>query len=364
MNGWKNGVELIAVSKLYGNTYAVRDVSLAVREGEFLSVVGPSGCGKTTMLRMISGFAVPDSGEVRIGGEPMKGVPVRERRVGIVFQNYALFPNMTAYENVAFGMEAQNWPKARIENKAAELLEMVGMGDRAGAYPRQLSGGQQQRVALARALAIEPRVLLLDEPLSALDAKVRNTLRFEIKRIQRDSGITTVYVTHDQEEALSISDRVALMRGGMLEQVGTPAELYAAPVSEFAADFIGVNNILRGTYLGEGRFAWNGRVFVVEAQRESRQATPRGTAPGPAAMTVRPERLVPAGLDLKDRRVDPFNVLEGKVVGKVFLGPLTRVALSVDGEMLLMDILSAAGEPLNVGDPLKAYFDASDAHLL
>ncbi|MDR1622380.1 MAG: ABC transporter ATP-binding protein [Synergistaceae bacterium] len=349
MNALKNGVELTGVSKVYGNTTAVRDVSLAVKEGEFLSVVGPSGCGKTTMLRMISGFAVPDSGDVRIGGESMKGVPVRERRVGIVFQNYALFPNMTAYENVAFGMKAQKWPKTKIESKATALLEMVGMGDRAEAYPRQLSGGQQQRIALARALGIEPRVLLLDEPLSALDAKVRNTLRFEIKRIQRDSGITTIYVTHDQEEALSISDRVALMRGGALEQVGTPAELYAAPASEFAADFIGVNNILRGVYEGGGRFTWNGRVFAVETARK----------PGPATMTVRPERLVPAGLDSKSP-----NVLEGHVVGKVFLGPLTRVALSVEGETLLMDLLSAAGESLSVGDPLKACFDGSDGHLL
>jgi ABC-type Fe3+/spermidine/putrescine transport system ATPase subunit len=344
----ENGVELTGVSKVYGNTYAVRDVSLAVKEGEFLSVVGPSGCGKTTMLRMISGFVAPDSGDIWIGGASMEGVPVRDRRVGIVFQNYALFPNMTAYENVAFGMKSQKWAKARIEDKAAELLEMMGMGDRGGAYPRQLSGGQQQRIALARALAIEPRVLLLDEPLSALDAKVRNTLRFEIKRIQRDSGITTIYVTHDQEEALSISDRVALMRNGMLEQVGAPAELYAAPASEFAADFIGVNNILRGMYQGGGRFAWKGRVFAVETERD----------PGPATMTVRPERLVPV-LDPKGP-----NVLEGHVIGKVFLGPLTRVALSVEGETLLMDLLSAAGESLNVGDPLEACFDAPDAHLL
>jgi ABC-type Fe3+/spermidine/putrescine transport system ATPase subunit len=351
MSGSKNGVELIGVGKSYGNTQAVRDVSLAVKEGEFLSVVGPSGCGKTTMLRMISGFAAPDSGDVLIGGASMKGVPVRQRRVGIVFQNYALFPNMTAYENVAFGMRAQKWPEAKIEEKAAALLDMVGMGDRTAAYPRQLSGGQQQRVALARALAIEPRVLLLDEPLSALDAKVRNTLRFEIKRIQRDSGITTIYVTHDQEEALSISDRVALMRSGTLEQVGAPAELYAAPASEFAADFIGVNNILRGMYQGEGRFVWNGRTFIVETERD----------PGLAAMTVRPERLVPIG-DAPDPK-DP-NVLEGRIVGKVFLGPLTRVALSVDGETLLLDLLSAAGEHLAVGDPLRARFSASDAHLL
>jgi ABC-type Fe3+/spermidine/putrescine transport system ATPase subunit len=348
-NTGKNGVELLGIGKLYGNTHAIRDVSLTVKEGEFLSVVGPSGCGKTTMLRMISGFVTPDTGDIRIGGVSMKGVPVRERRVGIVFQNYALFPNMTVRENVAFGMKVQKRPGPQIERTVASLLEMVGMPDRADAYPRQLSGGQQQRVALIRALAIEPRVLLLDEPLSALDAKVRNTLRFEIKRIQRESGITMIYVTHDQEEALSISDRVALMRGGSLEQVGTPAELYSAPASEFAADFIGVNNILRGIYEGGGKFVWRGRVFSVEtAERE-----PGGSA----AIAIRPERLVP---------VDEGgpNILEGRVMGKIFLGPLTRVALSVDGETLLLDILNVSGESVSMGDLLKVRFAPSDAHFI
>jgi ABC-type Fe3+/spermidine/putrescine transport system ATPase subunit len=349
----KNGVELIGIGKLYGTTYAVRDVSLAVKEGEFLSVVGPSGCGKTTMLRMISGFVAPDTGDVRIGGVSMKGVSVRERRVGIVFQNYALFPNMTVRENVAFGMKVQKRPKPKIEGTVASLLEMVNMADRADAYPRQLSGGQQQRVALIRALAIEPRVLLLDEPLSALDAKVRNTLRFEIKRIQRDSGITMIYVTHDQEEALSISDRVALMRGGSLEQVGTPADLYSSPASEFAADFIGVNNILRGVYEGGGKFVWNGRIFTVEP------ASGTECEPGRAILAVRPERLVPAGPEY----CGP-NVLEGRVAGRIFLGPLTRIALSAEGETFLLDLLNVAGESVRMGDLLKVHFAPSDAHLL
>ncbi|MDR2176125.1 MAG: ABC transporter ATP-binding protein [Synergistaceae bacterium] len=353
----KNGVELIGVGKLYGSTQAVRGVSLAVREGEFLSVVGPSGCGKTTMLRMIAGFIEPDAGDVLIGGVSMKGVPVRGRRVGIVFQNYALFPNMTVRENVAFGMKVQKRPQLQIEETVASLLAMVNMADRADSYPRQLSGGQQQRVALVRALAIEPRVLLLDEPLSALDAKVRNTLRFEIKRIQRDSGITMIYVTHDQEEALSISDRVALMRGGSLEQVGTPAELYSSPASEFAADFIGVNNILRGVYEGGGKFAWNGRFFTVETPAEAERN------PGARAiLTIRPERLVPA-----EAEYDGPNALEGRVAGRIFLGPLTRVALAVDspdGETLLLDLLNAAGESAQMGDLLKVRFAPSDAHLL
>jgi ABC-type Fe3+/spermidine/putrescine transport system ATPase subunit len=205
-------------------------------------------------------------------------------------------------------------------------------------------------VALVRALAIEPRVLLLDEPLSALDAKVRNTLRFEIKRIQRDSGTTMLYVTHDQEEALSISDRVALMRGGSLEQVGTPAELYSSPASEFAADFIGVNNILRGDHRGGGRFVWHNHTFTVETT---------GPKAGQAAIAIRPERLVPV-----DEGFSGANTLEGRVTGKIFLGPLTRVALAAEGETLLLDILNISGESVKSGDLLRVRFDPSDAHLL
>lgn len=343
------GIELDGVGKKYGDRYAIRGISLSVAQGEFLSIVGPSGCGKTTILRLVAGFIRPDEGVVRIGGSDMDGVPPNRRRVGIVFQNYALFPNMTLSENVAFGMKAQKRPEPEIRRRVAELLEMVGMADRAGALPRQLSGGQQQRIALARALAIEPRVLLLDEPLSALDAKVRNSLRFEIKRIQRESGITMLYVTHDQEEALSISDRVGLMNRGKLEQVGTPLELYSAPSSLFAADFIGVNNILRGTWDGAGGFMWNGRVLRAG-----------GDVPaGPATLTIRPEHLSPADGDGAGD-----NVLEGVVQGKIFLGPVTRVACGVGDETLLMDLLSADGERLGAGQALRVRFPAAEARLL
>lgn len=343
------GIDLDGVGKKYGDRYAIRGISLSVGQGEFLSIVGPSGCGKTTILRLVAGFIRPDEGVVRIGGSDMDGVPPNRRRVGIVFQNYALFPNMTLSENVAFGMKAQKRPEPEIRRRVAELLEMVGMADRAGALPRQLSGGQQQRIALARALAIEPRVLLLDEPLSALDAKVRNSLRFEIKRIQRESGITMLYVTHDQEEALSISDRVGLMNRGKLEQVGTPLELYSAPSSLFAADFIGVNNILRGTWDGAGGFTWNGRVLRAG-----------GDVPaGPATLTIRPEHLSPADGDGAGD-----NVLEGVVQGKIFLGPVTRVACGVGDETLLMDLLSADGERLGAGQALRVRFPAAEARLL
>lgn len=343
------GIELEGIGKKYGDRYAIRGISLSVAQGEFLSIVGPSGCGKTTILRLVAGFIRPDEGIVRIGGTDMDGVPPNRRRVGIVFQNYALFPNMTLAENVAFGMKAQKRPEADIRRRVSELLEMVGMSDRADALPRQLSGGQQQRIALARALAIEPRVLLLDEPLSALDAKVRNALRFEIKRIQRESGITMLYVTHDQEEALSISDRVGLMNRGRLEQVGTPLELYSAPSSLFAADFIGVNNILRGTWDGAGSFTWNGRVLRAG-----------GNVPaGPATLTIRPEHLSPA--DAEDAS---DNVLGGVVQGKIFLGPVTRVACSIGEETLLMDLLSTDGDRLGSGQALRVCFSVKEAHLL
>jgi len=227
---------------------AVSSLSLEIKKGEFLSLLGPSGCGKTTTLRIIAGFTEPDEGDVFIDDKPMKKVNVRERCVGIVFQNYALFPNLNIIENIAFGLRARKIKEEEIKRRVNELLEVIGLVDRARAYPRELSGGQQQRVALARALAINPQVLLLDEPLSALDAKVRNALRFEIKRIQRQSGIPTLYVTHDQEEALSISDRVAIMNEGKLEQVGEPLEIYTKPRTKFVAAFVVAYNFFYGTY--------------------------------------------------------------------------------------------------------------------
>ncbi|NLL36425.1 MAG: ABC transporter ATP-binding protein [Fretibacterium sp.] len=343
------GVALEGIGKRYGSAWAVRDISLSVGAGEFLSIVGPSGCGKTTLLRLVAGFVRPDEGTVRLGEQPVNDVPVRERRVGLVFQNYALFPNMTLYENVAFGLKAQNRSATEVRRRTSDLLEMVGMADRAQSYPRQLSGGQQQRIALARALAVEPRVLLLDEPLSALDAKVRNSLRFEIKRIQRDSGITMIYVTHDQEEALSISDRVALMRKGALEQVGTPIELYSDPCSLFAADFIGVSNLLKGESDGEGGFLWKGHRFILETPVER----------GPASLMIRPERLF-----LAPEGVAGANVIEALVQGRVFLGPITRFSCNVEGEPLLLDLLNVAGAGLKVGERVRLHFEPSDSCVL
>src|SRR5262245_47568174 len=237
-------IELRGLTKRFGVTTAVDQLSLAVEPGELVSLVGGSGCGKTTTLRMLAGFEIPDAGEIVFGDRVVTRIPPRRRDVGIVFQSYALFPTMTVAENIAFGLRVARWPEERIRARVGEMLELTHLGGMERRYANQLSGGQQQRVALARALARHPKILLLDEPLSALDAKIRLHLRAEIRKIQQDLGITALYVTHDQEEALSIADRIAVMRNGRIEQIGAPAEVYAVPQTHFVADFIGISNLL------------------------------------------------------------------------------------------------------------------------
>jgi len=344
------GVALVNVTKRFEKLVAVSSLSLEIKKGEFLSLLGPSGCGKTTTLRIIAGFTEPDEGDVFIDDKPMKKVNVRERCVGIVFQNYALFPNLNIIENIAFGLRARKIKEEEIKRRVNELLEIIGLVDRARAYPRELSGGQQQRVALARALAINPQVLLLDEPLSALDAKVRNALRFEIKRIQRQSGIPTLYVTHDQEEALSISDRVAIMNEGKLEQVGEPLEIYTKPRTKFVADFVGDNNFFYGTYEGDGVFVWQGRQFVVVFENEGRK--------GDACLVVRPERFRVV------RKGSGKNEITGTIAGKIFLGAMVRLAVKADGSDILVDLLSSDGAHFGVEDEITVSFDPDDGFLL
>ncbi|MDI3475436.1 MAG: thiamine transport system ATP-binding protein [Thermococcaceae archaeon] len=236
-------IELSGIKKAWED-FKLEINDLRVKDGEFLTLLGPSGCGKTTTLRIIAGFEKPDSGEILFDGKSVNELPPYERGIGIVFQDYALFPHMSVFKNVAFGLEMRRLPKAEIERRVKWALELVGLKGFENRYPEQLSGGQQQRVALARALVVEPQVLLLDEPLSNLDAKIRERLRGEIRRIQRELGITTIYVTHDQEEAMAISDRIAVMNVGKLEQVGSPLELYYRPKTEFVARFLGLSNIL------------------------------------------------------------------------------------------------------------------------
>src|SRR5574341_2409787 len=281
-------VELRSLNKAFAGKPAVRDFRLSMEKGEFVSRLGPSGCGKSTTLRMIAGFEEPDSGEVWLGDQNMLDLPPHRRGMGMVFQSYALFPHLTAWNNVAFGLRIASRPAGEIRRRVPELLELVGLREAGGQYPRQLSGGQQQRVALARALAIEPRVLLLDEPLSALDAVVRVTLREEIRRIQSALGITTLYVTHDQEEALAISDRVVVMRDGWVEQVGTPEAVYAEPATRFVAAFIGKMNQLTGVVerAREGRVRWGEHCLAVPPA-----ATDRLSEGQVVLVLVRPEAI-------------------------------------------------------------------------
>ena len=274
-------LDLDKVGKRYGDFHAVRDVTLAVPHGEFLVLLGPSGCGKTTTLRMIAGFIEPTSGAVRLGGRDVTALPPWKRNAGLVFQSYALFPHLTAAQNVAFGLEMRKVPTDEIAPRVAEALRLVRLGSLGERLPRQLSGGQQQRVALARALVFKPDVLLLDEPLSNLDAKLRLEVRIEIRELQRQLGLTTIMVTHDQEEALTMADRLVVMNEGAVRQLGTQQDLYERPADRFVAGFVGRSTFLEGTVEAPGAFRSDGGLLI----RCS------GGVPGPAALALRPERL-------------------------------------------------------------------------
>jgi len=319
-------LELSGIQKRFGESAAVKDFDLAAERGEFVSFLGPSGCGKTTTLRMIAGFERPTAGSIRIDGAEITNKSPNQRNVGMVFQSYALFPNMTVADNVGFGMKVHKKPKDQVRTRVAELLELIHLPDKADRYPWQLSGGQQQRVALARALAIEPQILLLDEPLSALDAKIRIVLRNEIRTIQRDLGITTVYVTHDQEEALSLSDRIVVMSEGRIEQIGTPFQIYNFPATSFVASFVGTLNVLDAKVASStGRLSVDGQEFGAAA------AIP-GSVGAKQPIAIRPEML-----SMGDG--GGSNVLHGTVVDVTFLGAVVRIKLrtAADGHVLSVD---------------------------
>ncbi len=326
---------LAKISKTFGNSVAVHDFNLAVERGEFVSFLGPSGCGKTTTLRMIAGFELPTTGTIVINGEDITFRAPNQRNVGMVFQSYALFPNMTVADNIGFGLKIARTPQAEIAHTVAKMLDVIHLPGFGNRYPHQLSGGQQQRVALARALAIHPQVLLLDEPLSALDAKIRVELRSEIRRIQRQLGITTIYVTHDQEEALSLSDRIAVMNAGRVEQIGAPFAIYNYPATGFVASFIGQLNLLPivVTNSAAGLCTLAGEpVRVSEAIEASKGADAR--------LAIRPEelRFGQVGSDL--------NHLHGRVESVTFLGAIVRVrvemisAAAANGPLLAVDLFN------------------------
>jgi len=311
-------VELRGVVKSYGSMQALSGIDLVMEPGEFIALLGPSGCGKTTALRALSGLETIDSGSILIDGVDVASTPTNKRDIGMVFQSYSLFPHMTVIENVEFGLRMRKVAKADRGARAAEALEMVGLGAHGARFAHQLSGGQQQRVALARALVTRPRVLLLDEPLSALDAKVRVQLREEIRRITRDLGITTVFVTHDQEEALAVADRVAVMRAGRIEQIGTPRELYATPANPFVADFVGLTSRIPGEIDGE--------VVVVHGIRLPLLGEPQPD--GPVFALIRPE-------DVALATADTPGAIAASVVSSSFLGSLRRTEFALpDGSLI------------------------------
>jgi putative spermidine/putrescine transport system ATP-binding protein len=340
-----NFLTLTNVSKIFGTSVAVDDFNLDIEQGELVSFLGPSGCGKTTTLRMIAGFELPTTGTIHINGLDMTTRPTTQRNVGMVFQSYALFPNMTIAKNISFGLEVARRTKEEIKQRVAEMLDLIHMSDMGNRYPYQLSGGQQQRVALARALAAHPQVLLLDEPLSALDAKIRVSLRTEIRNIQKKLGITAIYVTHDQEEALSISDRVVVMNNGRMEQAGKPLDIYNNPRTPFVAQFVGTLSAIPAVVQDAGA-----GLLHVEGQ-EIQIATPlEGYSNGDQiTIALRPEQLSITTSDLDG------IILRCTIENITFLGSIVRFSLRLGRRLIEMDCFNnphlaipMVGEDLNI----------------
>jgi ABC-type Fe3+/spermidine/putrescine transport system ATPase subunit len=342
-------VALEGISKSFAGVKVVDDLSITVAPGEFFTILGPSGSGKSTSLSMIAGFETPDSGRVLLGGQVMTHAPPRDRGLGMVFQNYAIFPHLNVFENVAFPLRTRGVAGAEMRTRVAEALATVRLTGFEKRDARQLSGGQQQRVALARAIVARPGIVLMDEPLGALDKNLRYHMQTEISDIQRRLGMTVIFVTHDQEEAMNLSDRIAIMDAGRVVQAGAPRDVYEHPVSAFVAKFLGESNLLPGEAAGSGLRRPDGTAL---------QAA--NCAHGPALLFVRPEKLTLQAAPAAER-----NSLTGRVVRSAFLGNLIRTELDVGGQILVIDATNGAGAvPLAAGDTATASWAAADSRLL
>ena len=344
------------VSKHFGSLVAVNNVSLDIEPGEFLCFLGPSGCGKTTILRMITGFEQVTSGNIIYDGKIINNIIPQKREFGIVFQSYALFPNMTVNQNIAFGLKMRKMPQKLIHERVGEMLELLGLIGWEGHYPSQLSGGQQQRVALGRALAINPSVLLLDEPLSALDAKIRVRLRTVIKKLQEELGITMIYVTHDQEEALALADRVVIMRDGEFRQIGSPFEIYKKPRTSFIAEFVGTSNFITGAKKN-GKIKFGQLEFMVADITDVGEET--------VYLAIRPENIEIVDVTVSSENCVPSNVVEVDAEVINFLGAIVRVTFFLEGEEMFVDLPEKEFEKINLKrkDKMTLYFPPDAFHI-
>ncbi|MGB9673861.1 MAG: ABC transporter ATP-binding protein [Anaerolineales bacterium] len=347
-------LELKNVTKKFGNVIAVNDFNLDIERGSLVSFLGPSGCGKTTTLRMIAGFEQPDQGSITLDNDDITPIPPNKRDIGMVFQSYALFPNLSVRDNIAFGLEMKKLPKTEIKKRVTEVLEMVRLENIANRFPHQLSGGQQQRIALARALAVQPRVLLLDEPLSALDAEVRVALRAEIRRIQTQLAITTVYVTHDQEEALSISDKVVVMNNGHIEQIGTPEAIYRQPQTRFVATFIGTANQFSGKILDDHHVQCEHLQLQVADTRKFAKGED-------VVVLVRPEAIQ---LHFEPTQEPNWNFIKGVIETVTFHGAITRLGVNAHGQRIVADITYSASRPISLGQECWLAFHAESCQVM
>jgi spermidine/putrescine ABC transporter ATP-binding subunit len=349
-------VRLENLGKKYGDLWAVREIHLTIGNGEFFTLLGPSGCGKTTLLRVIAGFLQPDEGGIFIDGQAMNRVPPWKRNLGMVFQNYALWPHLTVFENVAFGLRERKIPRREIELKVKNALELVNLKGTEARRPSQLSGGQQQRVALARTLVIEPRALLLDEPLSNLDAKLRQDMRLELVRLQRETGLTTIYVTHDQEEALALSSQIAVMHSGKIIQKGTPREIYDAPRHRFIAEFVGRSNLFSGAIVG----AQDGLIEVetVEGYRLRARAPALFSLGETVTLNVRPEAIEVTD---PDSAAPVSNRISGVVAASVYQGTTVEYEIEAGGRKITADLANPKRKrPFPPGSKVAVVFAAED----